>query len=73
MDESTKKAAVKKVTDAVTQDLPKLVKENKGAAVGAVIGYFLADALKEKEGVVTALLGGLVGHVVDEKSKNKPF
>jgi uncharacterized protein YcfJ len=69
----TEKSAVKKVTDAVTKDLPKLVTENKGAAVGALIGYFFADALKDKEGVVTAVLGGLVGHAVDNNKKKDLF
>lgn len=61
------KNAVNKVVDGFTKDLPKLVKENKGAAAGAVIGYLLSDKLKENEGLITAVLGGLLGHVVDEK------
>lgn len=65
----TEDSVVKRVTDSVTKDLPKLVKENRGAAVGAVIGYLLSDKLKENEGVVTALLGGLVGHAVDENKE----
>lgn len=62
--------AVKKVTDSLTKDLPKLVKENKGAAIGAVVGYLLADKLNENEGLITAVLGGLVGKAVDD-SKDK--
>lgn len=61
------KSAVNKVVDSVTKDLPKLVKDNKGAAIGAIVGYLLADKLTENEGLVTAILGGLVGHAVDEK------
>lgn len=65
---------VKKVTDSVTKDLPKLVKENKGAAIGAVVGYLLADKLQENEGLITAVLGGLVGkNFVDDKKDEKEF
>lgn len=64
---------VSKLTDSVTKDLPKLVKENKGAAIGAVVGYLLADKLNEQEGLIPALLGGLLGHEVDEKQKETKF
>jgi uncharacterized protein YcfJ len=69
----TEDNVVKKVTDSVTKDLPKLVKENKGAAIGAVVGYLLADKLQENEGLITAVLGGLVGKAVDDKKKEKEF
>lgn len=64
------KETVKNTLDVVTQDLPEAVKENKGAVIGAAIGYFLGDTLKKNEGLVTTVLGALVGHVVDEKEKN---
>ena len=66
-------SAVKKTVDNLTKDLPKLVSENKGAAIGAVLGYLLSDKLQENEGLVTAVLGGLVGHVADEKKKDTSF
>lgn len=66
-------STVKKTIDSLSKDLPKLVSENKGAAIGAVLGYLFADALNEKEGVVTALLGGLVGKAVDDTKKEKSF
>lgn len=69
----TEDNVVKKVTDSLTKDLPKLVKENKGAAIGAVVGYLLADKLTENEGVITAVLGGLVGKAVDDKQKESKF
>lgn len=65
--------AVNKLVDSVTKDLPSLVKENKGAAIGAVVGYLLADKLTENEGLVTAILGGLVGKAVDDTKKEKSF
>lgn len=61
--------AIRKVTDSLTKDLPNIVKDNKGAAIGAVVGYLLSDKLKENDGIVTALLGGLVGKAVDDKQK----
>lgn len=64
---------VKKTLDGVTKDLPNLVKENKGAAIGAIVGYLLADKLAENEGVITAVLGGLVGKAVDDHKKEKSF
>lgn len=64
---------MKKVTDSVTKDLPSLVSENKGAAIGAVIGFLLSDKLQEHEGLVSALLGGLVGKAVDDHKKEKEF
>lgn len=73
MPKSESQKAVSKVVDSVTKDLPKLVKENKGAAIGAVVGYLLADKLQENEGVVTAILGGLVGNAVDQKKKESDF
>lgn len=69
----TEDNVAKKTLDGVTKDLPNLVKENKGAAIGALLGYFLADTLNEHEGLVTAVLGGLVGKAVDDKKKEKEF
>lgn len=64
---------VTKLVDSVSKDLPNLVKENKGAAIGAVLGYLLADKLSENEGIITAVLGGLVGKAVDDTQKEKDF
>lgn len=63
------KQTVNKAIETVTKELPEAVKENKGAVIGAAVGYFLSDALKKNEGLITAILGGLVGHVIDEKKK----
>lgn len=67
------KKTVSKVMNGLTKDLPNAVKENKGAAIGAVIGYLLADKVEENKGIITAVLGGLVGHAVDEKKKEEKF
>lgn len=70
MAKDAKDNAIQKTVDNLTKDLPKLVKTNKGAAIGAVIGYLLSDKLTENEGVLPAILGGLVGHAVDEKKED---
>lgn len=70
MAKDVKENAVQKTIDNLTKDLPKLVKTNKGAAMGAVVGYLLSDKLNETEGVLPAIIGGLIGHAVDEKKEN---
>lgn len=65
--------AVKKMVEGVSKDLPKLVKENKGAAIGAVVGYLLADKLEEKGEITSAVLGGLAGAFIDDKTKGSEF
>lgn len=54
---------VKELTDKV----PELVKENKGALIGAVIGYLLTDS-KEAQ---SAILGALAGKVLVDESKEE--
>jgi len=67
------KQVIDKAINTLTKDVPEVVKENKGAAIGAVIGYFLADAVEKYPNVIPAVLGGLVGHAVDEKKKKDVF
>jgi outer membrane lipoprotein SlyB len=67
------KQVVDKAISTLTKEVPEAVKENKGAAIGAVLGYFLADAVSKNEGLITAVLGGLVGHAIDEKKKKDVF
>ena len=71
--DKTTEGIVKKSLDGLTKDLPNLVKENKGAAVGAILGYFLADTLSQHEGLLPAVVGALVGNKVDEKNKKEVF
>lgn len=55
-------------SDAVTklkEDLPEVVKTNKGALVGALVGYFISDNEKAK----SVLLGAIAGALVDKSDK----
>lgn len=65
------KDTVNSAMQVMTKDLPEAVKENKGAVIGAAIGYFLGDTLQKNEGLITALLGGVIGHLADEKKKEQ--
>lgn len=69
MPEQDIKQTVTNAIETVTKDLPQAVKDNKGAVIGAAIGYFLGDTLKKNESVLTGVLGAVVGHIVDEKGK----
>lgn len=63
---------VKETVDKLVEsakELPRLVKENKGAVIGVAVAYLLGEKIAEKEGLLTAIVGGLVGHAVDEKTK----
>ena len=46
---------------------PELVKENKGALIGAVIGYLLTDSKQAQ----SAILGAIAGAVVVDNKKEE--
>lgn len=45
------------------ESAPELVKDNKGALVGAIIGYLLSDNEKAQ----SAILGAIAGTVIGDK------
>jgi hypothetical protein len=49
------------------EEAPAIVKNNKGALVGAVIGYLLSDSEKAQ----STLLGIIAGAVVVDKNKDE--
>jgi len=49
------------------EEAPKIVKENKGALIGAVIGYLLTDSKQAQ----STLLGAIAGAVVVDKKKDE--
>ena len=59
---------LQKLTDGLQEDAPKIVKENKGALAGALIGYFLSDNKKAQSLLLGAVAGALL---VDQKKKSE--
>lgn len=55
------------VVDQFKDKVPELVKDNKGALVGAVIGYLLTDNKQAQ----SAILGALAGSVIVDKKKDE--
>lgn len=49
------------------EEAPRVVKENKGALIGAVIGYLLTDSKQAQ----STLLGAIAGAVVVDKKKEE--
>lgn len=54
-----------KTIENLKEQLPVLVKDNKGALVGAAIGYFFSDDPK----VQSALLGAIAGAIILDKKE----
>lgn len=55
---------VKDMLETVKEKAPELVKDNKGALIGAVIGLFLTDNKQAQSGLIGAIAGSLL---VDKK------
>lgn len=52
------------ITDNLKEDAPKIVKQNKGALLGAIVGYLLTDNEKAK----SLLLGAVAGSLLVDKN-----
>lgn len=57
------------ITDALEDKAPQIVKDNKGALLGAVIGYFISDNEKAKSMLLAAIAGALVVDGVKQKEE----
>lgn len=57
------KKTLKKLQDRA----PQLVKENKGAFLGAVAGYLLSEKLDESKQLQSTILGLVAGALFDKK------
>ena len=57
-------SGLQEITDNLQDKAPEIVKQNKGALLGAVIGYFISDNEKAKSVLLTAVAGALL---VDRK------
>ena len=53
------------IVDKFKDQAPKIVKENKGALIGAVVGYLLTDSKQAQ----STLLGAIAGAVVLDNKK----
>ena len=53
------------IVDGFKDQAPQLVKDNKGALIGAVIGYLLTDNKQAQ----SAILGAIAGSVFVDKKK----
>lgn len=58
---------VQKVQDGFEDKAPEIVKQNKGALLGAIVGYFVSDSEKAK----SVLLGLIAGAVTVDKKKDE--
>ena len=61
-------SGLQEITDNLQDKAPEIVKQNKGALLGAVIGYFISDNEKAKSVLLSAVAGALL---VDRKHQVK--
>lgn len=52
---------------------PELIKNNKGALIGAGLGYLLSEKLEENPQIMTTVLGLLAGTLFDNAKEKKDF
>jgi len=52
---------------------PELIKNNKGALIGAGLGYLLSEKLEENPQIMTTVLGLLAGSLFDSAKEKKEF
>ena len=57
-----------KIVEGVKEKAPEIIKENKGALIGAVIGYLLTDNKQAQSAILGAIAGSVV---VDKKAEDK--
>lgn len=58
---------LEELVEQFKDEAPKIVKNNKGALIGAVIGYLLTDSKKAQ----SAILGLIAGSVIVDKNKDE--
>lgn len=58
---------IEKVQEGFEEKAPQIVQENKGALLGALIGYFVSNNEKAK----STLLGLVAGAVTIDKKKDE--
>ncbi len=58
---------IEKIVEQFKDKAPEMVKDNKGALIGAVIGFLLTDNKQAQ----SALLGAIAGAVVVDNKKEE--
>lgn len=58
---------VQKVIDNLKDKTPEMVKENKGALIGALVGFLLTD----NKAAQSSILGALAGSLIVDKKEDK--
>ena len=59
---------LEKVVNQFKDKAPQIVKDNKGALIGALIGYLLTDSEEAKSAILGAVAGAII---VDSKEKKE--
>ena len=59
---------VENATDKLAENTPEIIKDNKGALIGAVIGLLLTNSEKGRSALLGAIAGSLIG---DKKNGNE--
>ena len=54
------------IVEKFKDQAPELVKDNKGALIGAVLGYLLTDSKQAQSAILGAVAGSLI---VDKKTE----
>jgi hypothetical protein len=55
------------INEKISALVPEIVQDNKGALVGALIGYLLLDDEKTKQALIGAIAGSLFVDKKDDK------
>lgn len=58
---------LQKVTESLKENVPALIKDNKGALIGALAGYLLTNSEEAKTAILGAVAGSLL---IDQKPKS---
>ena len=60
--------ALEKITEGLEENTPQLVKDNKGAMLGALVGLLFTNSEKAKSALLGAVAGALL---VDQKKEDE--
>ena len=67
------KDSTQKTLAQLQDKAPELIKNNKGALIGAGLGYLLSEKLEENPQIMTTVIGLLAGTLFDNAKEKKEF